>query len=64
MPLPRVRRSFDVTDADTRIQERYGRNSFGWSLLMAFPHTVMRVLRMHASPPQTLGVFCTQLKKR
>jgi hypothetical protein len=33
---PRVRRAFDVTNADARTQERYGRNSFGWSLLMAF----------------------------
>lgn len=33
---PRVRRAFDVTNADVRIQERYGRNSFGWSLLMAY----------------------------
>ncbi len=33
---PRVRRAFDVTNADLRVQERYGRNSFGWSLLMAF----------------------------
>jgi len=31
-----VRRAFDVTNADQQIQERYGRNSFGWSLLMAF----------------------------
>lgn len=31
-----VRRAFDVTNADQKIQERYGRNSFGWSLLMAF----------------------------
>jgi hypothetical protein len=31
----RVRWAFDVTDADVRTQERYGRNSFGWSLLMA-----------------------------
>ncbi len=31
----RVRRAFDVTNADIRTQERYGRNSFGWSLLMA-----------------------------
>ncbi|MFN0050833.1 MAG: DUF1501 domain-containing protein, partial [Planctomycetales bacterium] len=30
-----VRRAFDVTNADVRTQERYGRNSFGWSLLMA-----------------------------
>jgi hypothetical protein len=30
-----VRRAFDVTQADERTQERYGRNSFGWSLLMA-----------------------------
>jgi hypothetical protein len=33
---PRVRRAFDVTNAEPRVQERYGRNSFGWSLLMAF----------------------------
>lgn len=31
----RVRRALDVTNADRRVQERYGRNSFGWSLLMA-----------------------------
>jgi Protein of unknown function (DUF1501) len=31
-----VRRAFDVTQADDKTQERYGRNSFGWSLLMAF----------------------------
>ena len=31
-----VRHAFDVTNADPRIQERYGKNSFGWSLLMAF----------------------------
>jgi hypothetical protein len=31
-----VRRAFDVTNADPQTQERYGRNSFGWSLLMAF----------------------------
>lgn len=33
---PEVRRAFDVTRADDRTQERYGRNSFGWSLLMAY----------------------------
>lgn len=32
---PKVRRAFDVTGADPKIQDRYGRNSFGWSLLMA-----------------------------
>ncbi|TXT23542.1 MAG: hypothetical protein FD138_3220 [Planctomycetota bacterium] len=31
-----VRRAFDVTNADQETQLRYGRNSFGWSLLMAF----------------------------
>mgnify|MGYP002624340513 CR=1 FL=1 len=31
-----VRNAFDVTRADEEVQERYGRNSFGWSLLMAF----------------------------
>ncbi len=33
---PSVRQAFDVTRADDATQERYGRNSFGWSLLMAF----------------------------
>lgn len=33
---PGVRKAFDVTRADEKIQERYGKNSFGWSLLMAF----------------------------
>ncbi len=33
---PKVRSAFDVTNAAGRIQDRYGRNSFGWSLLMAF----------------------------
>ena len=32
----KVQRAFDVTRADDKIQERYGRNSFGWSLLMAY----------------------------
>src|SRR5262249_39102310 len=32
---PRVRKAFDVTNADSRVQDRYGRNAFGWSLLMA-----------------------------
>ena len=31
----KVQRAFDVTRADQRTQERYGKNSFGWSLLMA-----------------------------
>jgi hypothetical protein len=31
----KVRRSFDVADADPKALDRYGRNSFGWSLLMA-----------------------------
>ena len=30
-----VQQALDVTNADERIQERYGKNSFGWSLLMA-----------------------------
>src|SRR5262249_5894706 len=33
---PEVRHAFDVTRADERTQQRYGHNSFGWSLLMAF----------------------------
>jgi hypothetical protein len=32
---PRVKWALDVTRADDAAQERYGRNSFGWSLLMA-----------------------------
>jgi hypothetical protein len=31
----RVRQAFDVTRAEPRVQDRYGRNAFGWSLLMA-----------------------------
>lgn len=30
-----TRRAFDVLSADDKLQERYGKNSFGWSLLMA-----------------------------
>jgi hypothetical protein len=33
---PKIRRAIDVTRADEAVQRRYGRNSFGWSLLMAF----------------------------
>ena len=33
---PKVRHAFDVTRADKKTQERYGANSFGWSLLMAY----------------------------
>lgn len=32
---PKVKHAFDVTNADPKIQEKYGKNSFGWSLLMA-----------------------------
>ncbi len=32
---PRVKQAFDVMGADPKMLERYGRNSFGWSLLMA-----------------------------
>ena len=32
----RVRNAFDVTRASAKTQRRYGANSFGWSLLMAF----------------------------
>ena len=31
----KVRRAFDLADADPKLLDRYGRNSFGWSLLMA-----------------------------
>ncbi|MBC8355151.1 MAG: DUF1501 domain-containing protein [Planctomycetes bacterium] len=32
---PKVQHAFDVTNASDNAQDRYGRNSFGWSLLMA-----------------------------
>jgi hypothetical protein len=32
---PGVQRAFDVHNADPEVLDRYGRNSFGWSLLMA-----------------------------
>ncbi len=32
---PRVRRAFDVLDGPPAVLDRYGRNAFGWSLLMA-----------------------------
>ncbi len=32
---PSIKHAFDVTNADDKTQERYGRNSFGWSCLMA-----------------------------
>jgi hypothetical protein len=32
---PQVKHALDVTRANEREQERYGKNSFGWSLLMA-----------------------------
>src|SRR5713226_6659484 len=31
----RTQKAFDVVHADPKIQDRYGRNQFGWSLLMA-----------------------------
>jgi len=32
---PRVRQAFDLERAEPRVLDRYGRHSFGWSLLMA-----------------------------
>jgi hypothetical protein len=32
---PRTRRAFDVVKAEPQVLDRYGRNAFGWSLLMA-----------------------------
>ncbi|MAS95499.1 MAG: hypothetical protein CMO55_20050 [Verrucomicrobiales bacterium] len=32
---PKVKEAFDVHSVDDSIQDRYGRNAFGWSLLMA-----------------------------
>jgi uncharacterized protein (DUF1501 family) len=32
---PNTRKAFDVLSVDDKLQERYGKNSFGWSLLMA-----------------------------
>lgn len=31
-----IRKAMDVTKVDQKTQERYGRNSFGWSLMMAY----------------------------
>lgn len=31
----KVRRAFDLADSDPKLLDRYGRNAFGWSLLMA-----------------------------
>jgi hypothetical protein len=31
----RTRQALDVTNAEPKVQDRYGRNAFGWSLLMA-----------------------------
>ncbi len=35
MTDPKIQKALDVTRADDHTQERYGKNSFGWSLLMA-----------------------------
>ena len=32
---PRVRQAFDVVNAEPKVLDRYGRNAFGWSLLLA-----------------------------
>jgi len=32
---PKTQAAFDIRGADPRLQEKYGRNAFGWSLLMA-----------------------------
>jgi hypothetical protein len=32
---PRVRQAFDLTGTDPKVLDRYGNNSFGWSLIMA-----------------------------
>jgi hypothetical protein len=32
---PKVRAAFDVVNAEPKVLDRYGRNAFGWSLLMA-----------------------------
>jgi len=36
LATPSVRRAFDVTSAEEETQVRYGKNSYGWSLLMAY----------------------------
>ncbi len=35
LTAPEVRHAFDVTQADSKVADRYGRNLFGWTLLMA-----------------------------
>lgn len=32
---PKIKRALDVVNADPKVLDRYGRNAFGWSLLMA-----------------------------
>jgi hypothetical protein len=32
---PKTQKAFDVSNADAKVLDRYGRNAFGWSLLMA-----------------------------
>ena len=34
-PTAQTQQAFDVADADPKVLDRYGRNTFGWSLLMA-----------------------------
>jgi hypothetical protein len=35
LTAPRIRQAFDVVNAEPAVLDRYGRNAFGWSLLMA-----------------------------
>ena len=35
MADPKTQRAFDVSQADPKLLDRYGRNSFGYSLLLA-----------------------------
>src|SRR5262249_23688381 len=35
LPDARVRKAFDIAHAEPKVLDRYGNNSFGWSLLMA-----------------------------
>jgi hypothetical protein len=51
----KVAGAFDVTGADPRLQEQYGRNSFGWSLLMAaqLVEAGVRLVQVHLGNNET-----------
>jgi hypothetical protein len=51
----RIREALDVHEAPAQMQERYGRNSFGWSLLMArrLVEAGVRLVQVHLGNDET-----------